>query len=507
MDFISTALVTLKQPTGMWVKILNAFKGAGSYIVAVILIAIILRVIFSVVDVVNKKVNMKNMKLNEKMKPELEAIQKKYGNDQKVMQMKQNEIYRKYQFSMMGTCLPMLITMVLQFVVFLTLWNSLQAVANYNIVEKYENMKSVYVTVIEYNEDLPAYEDFKTHLNEAIKQKKEYEVVIKINEKKSTIELVLKVDSAQYTTGETQINKKLGLKETYQLLQKYVPKQEETSTPEEGGVEQTQVVAFENEGETVEPTEPEVEYIETGFNEYFKAWAEQAAEQYYLDTQEGFLWIKNYYKADSPSSPLFTKKEIKSYLSKYYSDEEKALQKEKDSEGNLIDYEGQIFDCVVTAGIGHKNLGKNGYYILTIIAVLVSVFSMWLSNFLMKDKNAAKPQKKSWAMYVIMPLIFGIFTFMYTSLFAVYIITGQLVMIVFTPLTTFLVKKWLAYDESKKASKDTIVVDYRRDDVKNTRKMVSPQEKKEQVIEVDYRRRNNPGQFSSVNKQSKKKKK
>ncbi len=503
MDFISTALVTLKQPTGMWVKILNAFKGAGSYIVAVILIAIIVRVIFSVVDVVNKKVNMKNMKLNEKMRPELEAIQKKYGNDQKVMQMKQSEIYKKYQFSMMGTCLPMLITMVLQFVVFLTLWNSLQAVANYNIVEKYENMKSVYVSVIELNDDNPLYTDFKTELSEAIEQGKEYDIKIQINEKKSTLKLTLKIESEQYVIEDIKWNKNLGLKETYGLLQKYVlePKQEET--PEEvetSNVGKSGVIAFENEGETVTPTEPEVEYVDTGFNKIFKTLAEEAAEQYYLDTQEGFLWIKNYYKADSPSSPLFTKKEIKNYLSKYYNKDEKALQKE-------FDYEGNIFDSVVTAGIGQKKLGNNGYYILTIIAVLVSVFSMWLSNFLMKDKNSPKPQKKSWAMYVIMPLIFGIFTFMYTSLFAVYIIVGQLVMIVFTPLTTWIVKKWLAHDEVKKASKDTIVVDYRRDDVQNTRKMVSPQEKKEQVTEVDYRRKNNPGQFSSVNKQSKKKKK
>lgn len=506
MDFISTALVTLKQPTGMWVKILNAFKGAGSYIVAVILIAIILRVIFSVVDVVNKKVNMKNMKLNEKMKPELEAIQKKYGNDQKVMQMKQNEVYRKYQFSMMGTCLPMLITMVLQFVVFLTLWNSLQAVANYNIVEKYENMKDVYVAVVELN-NKDVYGNLQDNIQEAIDSGKNYELKVSVDKKATKMTITLSVEGEGNTVFENlPIKKNNGLKETYNLLKMYViePKQEES--PEEGTAEQSGIVLFDDETE-VTPAEPEVVYTETGFNKIFKELAEQASEQYYLDTQEGFLWIKNYYKADSPSSPLFTKKEIKSYLSKYYSADEKALQKEKDSDGKLIDYEGQIFDCVVTAGIGQKNLGKNGYYILTIIAVIVSVFSMWLSNFLMKDKNAAKPQKKSWAMYVIMPLIFGIFTFMYTSLFAVYIITGQLVMIVFTPLTTFLVKKWLAYDESKKASKDTIVVDYRRDDVKNTRKMVSPQEKKEQVIEVDYRRKNNPGQFSSVNKQSKKKKK
>lgn len=505
MDFISTALVTLKQPTGMWVKILNAFKGAGSYIVAVILIAIIVRVIFSVVDVVNKKVNMKNMKINEKMRPELEAIQKKYGNDPKVMQAKQNEIYRKYQFNMMGTCLPMLVTMILQFVVFLTLWNSLQAVANYNIAEKYENMKGVYVSVIELNDDNPLYADFKLQLSQAIEEEKTYDLSIDIDEKNSTLKLTLTIDSEKYIIDDIKWNKNLGLKETYTLLEKYVlePKQEENPPAEggeEGGTEQSRVVAFADEATPEQPTEPEVVYVDTGFNKIFKALAEEAAEQYYLETQEGFLWIKNYYKADSPSSPLFTKKEIKSYLSKYYSKEEKVLQKS-------FDYEGAIFDSVVTAGIGQKKLGHNGYYILTIIAVLVSVFSMWLSNFLMKDKNSAKPQKKSWAMYVIMPLIFGIFTFMYTSLFAVYIITGQLVMIVLTPLTTYLVKLWLAHDEKKKVDKQVAVVDYRRDDVQNTRKMYSPKEKKEEVIEVDYRRKDNPNQFSSMKNQSKKRKK
>ena len=116
MDFISTALVTLRQPTGFWETILNAFKSAtGTYILAVILLALIVRILFSLVDIINKKVNMKNMDINAKMRPELEAIQKKYGNDQRVLQQKTNEIYKKYQFSMMGTCLPMLVTMILQF--------------------------------------------------------------------------------------------------------------------------------------------------------------------------------------------------------------------------------------------------------------------------------------------------------------------------------------------------------------------------------------------------------
>lgn len=501
MDFISTALVTLKQPTGMWVKILNAFKGAGSYIVAVILIAIIVRVIFSVVDVINKKVNMKNMKINEKMRPELEAVQKKYGNDAKVMQMKQNEIYRKYQFSMMGSCLPMLVSMILQFVVFLTLWNSLQAVANYNIAEKYENMKNVYISVIELNDE-SVYADLQQNLKNAIENEQEYQLHATIDSNKGTFTVTLTIGNDKYIYEDIALKKESGLKETYELLQKYVlePEIPEVTPPEESG-EQTDVTATENEGETgdvSEPSVPAVEYIDTGLNKVFKEFAERTAEEFYLDTQEGFLWIKNVYKADSPSSPLFTKKEIKNYLSKFYTEEEKALQKD-------FDYEGAIFDSVVTAGIGQKKLGANGYYILTILAVGISVLSMWLSNFMMRDKNAPK-KKQSWAMYVIMPLIFGIFTFMYTSLFAVYIIVGQLVMMALTPLTTIIVKKWLAHDEKKKKAAE-VVVDYRRDDVKNTRKMTSPKTQKEEVIEVDYRRKDNPSQFSSVNKQSKKKKK
>ena len=76
MDFVSTLLTTLTPPKGMWESILSAFKnGTGSYVWAVILIALIVRVVFSVVDVVNKKITMKNTAIQEKMKPELEAIQ------------------------------------------------------------------------------------------------------------------------------------------------------------------------------------------------------------------------------------------------------------------------------------------------------------------------------------------------------------------------------------------------------------------------------------------------
>ncbi len=460
MDFISTALITLKQPTGMWESILNAFKnGTGSYIVAVILIALLVRIVFTLVDIINKKVNMKNADINAKMKPEIDAIQKKYGHDQRLVQQKTSEIYKKYQFSMMGSCFPMLIAMVLQFTVFLTLWNSLQAVSNYNIAEKYENMKNVYANIIVLNDEQPdniPLNLLKTELTELKSQNKNFELSTDIDLKNNKFTIFLSVENGElqpfgdfdYIADFSSENKT-----SNQAILEYISKYVIVPTPEE----EPETSSLEEEPAPEEPVAPVMpDYVDTGYNEIFKSLAEEAAEQYYIDTQEGFLWIKNIYKAESPSSPLFTKAEIKTYLSNFYTEDEKALEKSQD-------YEGKIFDNVV-AGVDTKALGSNGYYILTILAVVTAFLSTWLSNKLMQKKDQPAPQKSGKMMYIIMPLIIGIFTFMYTSLFAIYLIVGQIVMIGLTPLTTWIVRKWNEADDKKKKAKDEIVVDYRRKD-------------------------------------------
>ena len=468
MDFVSTLLTTLTPPKGMWESILSAFKnGTGSYVWAVILIALIVRVVFSVVDVVNKKITMKNTAIQEKMKPELEAIQKKYGHDKTLMQQKQNEVYRKYQFNMMGSCFPMLIMTILQLVVFMTLWTGLQSVANYNIAEKYDNMKSVYTSVITLNED----DDFKNFVVDYYQDGDSISAALSTNEEGVQI---LKVeisnpddnapDVREFALAKTELSNK----EIYELLLKYVivPEAETTDpadpdAPAEGetivGLEEE---SGEGDGEQQTPpaTEPTITYVDTGINNVVKVLAESISSQYYLDNQEGFLWIDNVYKPDAPQTSLFTEREIKRYMSGFYTEEEKALEKEHD-------YEGKIFNYVVNEGVGKQNLGKNGYYILTIIAAAASFLSMWLSNKLMNKNKPVDPTQKKFKMtYLIMPVIFAIFTMSYTSLFAIYIISGQLVMIGLTPLTTWITQKWTQASEKKKKEKDVIVVDYRRKD-------------------------------------------
>lgn len=429
---MDSLMIVLNQPTGMWESILDAFKGAmGSYILAVILLAVIVRVIFSLVDIVNKRFTMKNAQINEKMKPELDAVQKKYGHDKQLLQQKQSEIYKKYQFNMMGSCLPMLVAMILQLVVFLTLWTGLQNVSNYNIANSYENTKLVYYNVLLLNEN----QDLKNEVETLINSETPYTLDVNIDFDNSVMTVLLSSNDAEVyredvvmiaRSGQGYINEQI-----YNVIEIYATEEVNEET-----------------GEVITPL--------SAYEQAIKTLAEEETADFYLNNLESFLWIKNVYKAESPlTSPVFTKDEITNYLNAYYSEDERALE---DEHG----YEGQIFNYVV-AGLNNRDVGVNGYFILVILAVASSFLSIFLSNRLMKGTQAGGGKM----MYFIMPLILGIFTLMYTSLFAIYIIVGQLIMIALSPLNNLIVKKWAAASEKKKEIKkqEAIDVDYRRKDI------------------------------------------
>lgn len=444
---MDSLMIVLNYPGGMWESIIGGFNSAmGSYIWSVILLAVLVRIVFVLVDIFNKYFNMKNMKINQKMQPELEAIQKKYGHDKVLLQKKQQEIYKKYQFSMVGTCLPMLLVVVLQMVVFLTLWTGLQNVSNYNIAKQYEDTKMVYYNVLRLNENEDAVQLFENELA-GLTFKEDYTISATIDlEKKEMIfnfylndnpnESLIPVSLTMVNFNEdTNVNAN---EEIYKLIDKYASEY----------VDDAESNSNDTSGNAVL----------TEMEKNIKQIAEEVTADYYIDNLQSFLWIKNIYKAESPTtSPVFDKSEITNYLQNYYSEEEKLIEKQ-------FNYEEQIFDYVI-AGLNERDLGVNGYYILVILAVVSSFLSIFISNKLMK-KSGTQNQAGGKMMYFIMPLILGLFTLMYTSLFAIYIIIGQLIMMAFSPLTNLIVRKWVEKSGKKQEEKrkEIVDVDYRRKD-------------------------------------------
>ncbi len=442
--------IVLNYPGGMWESIIGGFNSAmGSYIWSVILLAVIVRIVFAVVDIFNKYASMKSSRINEKMRPELEAIQKKYGHDKVLLQKKQKEIYKKYQFSMVGTCLPMLIVLILQMVVFLTLWTGLQNVSNYNIAKQYEDTKMVYYNVLLLNEN----DNFVSFYNEnldGLTYGEDFNVnaTIDVENKQMTLDFYLIENpneiiytirpSDELTENMINFNDDPNVnanQEIYEIITNYADEYVDDA-----------------EGNSVSAMR-ELNSMQLNI----KSMAEDITADYYTENLQSFLWIKNIYKAESPTtSPVFDKSEITNYLNKYYSDAEKEIEEQ-------YDYEGKIFDFVV-AGLNERDLGANGYYILVILAVVTSFLSIFINNKLMKKGSGGAQQPGGKAMYFIMPIILGIFTLMYTSLFAIYIIVGQIVMMIFSPLTNLIVRKWVDKSGKKQEEKKKAVVDvdYRR---------------------------------------------
>lgn len=94
------------------------FDGIGNYGLTVIVFTVILKAALSPLDIWQKRVMHRNNKAMKRMQPQLEKLQKQYGGNRELYSQKQMELYRKEKYSMMGACLPSIITMVLFFMIF-----------------------------------------------------------------------------------------------------------------------------------------------------------------------------------------------------------------------------------------------------------------------------------------------------------------------------------------------------------------------------------------------------
>ena len=84
--FCSTAI---KTPTGVWEKIIMAFNGGiQNYAWAIIVFTIVLKLVMLPLDFFNKKISAKNAEVQAVVQPEVEKIQKKYGNNKQMINQK-----------------------------------------------------------------------------------------------------------------------------------------------------------------------------------------------------------------------------------------------------------------------------------------------------------------------------------------------------------------------------------------------------------------------------------
>jgi len=142
---LSTAITTLSTalapPTGMWSRLLMWFSSfIPSYGWMIIVFTIILKLIISPLDFYQRYKMRKNQAITESIKPELEALEKRHGDDKRAFQQEQMALQKKHGFSHFSACLPMILTMV----IFFTLFAGMQNVTRFHEFSEYMQMHDVY---------------------------------------------------------------------------------------------------------------------------------------------------------------------------------------------------------------------------------------------------------------------------------------------------------------------------------------------------------------------------
>ena len=457
-----SAILSVAEPTGVWQTIIKAFEaGVGSYILAVVLITLIIRLIWAPLDTINKKLNKKNARIQAKMQPELEKIKAKYGADKNLLNRKTQEVYKRYNFSMTGSCLFMILFLALNLLIFFSLFAGLNSMADYKISQEYDYLKYNYANVLnltdqQYNEQNTAFfEQYETLTFEVI----DNQIVAKNAEGEIITQTEYKTDFS-YTTDEDQVDGEGNVildengqplkvvvssdEAIYDLVTKFVSPQPQTN-------ENGEVVTGEN-GETIYEEKYVGDEILIGEVTY-----KQAIDSYvtrYIVTcyenrpeKSSFLWIENYWIADSPfKNSIFTYDEFVGEI----------------GSNNVSEYEQVIYNSFMTnldAQVGRVN----GYLILAILSVGISFLSIFLGNLTGKKKGEKTKQPTGGkVMMIVLPIIMGIFAIFYNSVFAIYLVVGQAINAALAPLENLIINKWDEHDEKKQQEKQNSVVSYRR---------------------------------------------
>lgn len=378
------------NPTLVGVLVKMLFEAIGNYGWAVILFTVILKLVTSPLDFWQRYSMKKNAKVMEELSPMMVQIEKAYPNDKNKQNQEKNQLYKKYGYSMAAGCFPMIVTMVIFFIMF----GGLNSCSTYVNLKVYYNLSETYTQTLAVELD---------------KYQAEYESQGFAN-----------------LLGDGTVNNR----ETYKnwLREKGVDESELDARTD---------AAIARLGEIREEAQSK---------------ARIAVGESFKNEREGFLWITNISRPDTWVEPF---PESDTAFTSSFTKKYRNMKEEVSSELYK-----EIYAGISQADVGHKVGSKhwNGLLILPILTVGFSFLTTFITNRTNKkkssnsssvDQNAAAAQSTNKAMMFFMPVLMGVFGFIYTATFAVYMVCSSILSILLTLAMNPIIDKKVAKMESK----------------------------------------------------------
>ncbi len=352
------------------VKILiETFSIGGLIAVGIILFTLVLKVLPLPLDIYSRAATKKNALKMEKMRPQLEKLQKQYANNKQLYTQKMMALYKKEGYSTFAACLPTLFTLVF-FIMVITAFNKYSTYANLNT----------------FNEMAKAY---NAGIVEQVNETDDLEIVL--NDEVIT----------GYKTGATVRFKT-----------------DSTLTDDEKNALSEKIV---------------------------KAAQDKAADCYFEESKKmKFIWVKNIWIPDLPWKKAFVSESDYNSLFTYSKGMFKRATIDSDIKGKE-NYE------LLTGSDKLQDVKKqpNGYLGL----VIISIASMLVQQIIMTKSQKAQMELQSVdgangqaattakMMTWMMPIMFGVFSFMYSGAFSLYLIVSTLFSLATTTIINLIVEK------------------------------------------------------------------
>ena len=409
-----------------WLCEIGAGVGVG-----IILFSLVLKMITLPFDVY-QRISMRKQNFQMKANQEkMERLQKQYANDKEKYNQKLMEMYKENGISMMSSCLPMILSLI----IFIVAINAFNAFAQYSNIQNYNSMVNAYNQSIErYCPDLT--EENVTETADA-----------------NGFKYTLKGDDADdyfYFEAVSQTAVPVGSRVSFfenSVDKVYLIDVEKVKASAlwTGGTIQ---VTDKTEGAT------EAEKQANAIRAYFIEEGQKAvADVYQSDVKENtkFLWIKNIWVTDaSYKAPVLSYKDFEAEAKR-----EDFKVGDSEVEYSSISqytnaYSESAYD-LVTAKLDQQKSASNGYYVLIVLSIGTILLQQFVTMRSQKeqqkystvDGQGAGQQKM---MMIIMTGMFAIFSFMYSSAFSIYLTVSN----VFSMLSTFVINKFVDKKMSKK---------------------------------------------------------
>ncbi len=357
-------------------------NGVGVVGIGIILFSLILKAIVLPFDVY-QRINLRkqNIKMKENQ-ARMEKLQKQYANNKEAYQRKLMEMYKENGISVMSSCLPLILSMV----VFISAIGAFNAYSQYSSVENYNVMVGAYNQKIE-----AVMTELETAGVDVSEQDGQYTIVI---------------DSIATSDHEE-------LKAVLDNL----------STEGYNSLEEAQDAAVSN---------------------YVISKAQDAVVfAYETDVKENvsFLWIKNIWATDATyKHPVLTYGDFKAEAEReqfIVGGEKKSFADVINAAGSGISPYDELAYNRITAKLGTQKEAPNGYYILILLSIGTILLQQFISMRSQKeqqkyssvDGQGAAQQKTT---MVVMTVMFAIFSFMYSAAFSIYMIMSNVLSLIST---------------------------------------------------------------------------